>query len=113
MKNISFFYPIFLGHAKAKASASKASGCFIGGNPMGRGGTGKAEAAKLPDAGISLKQCPEKMSGRKRLATELRRSAGHEPWCTIPPGSTVGLNLSGRSTVSTRMAMANALGDCG
>jgi hypothetical protein len=24
------------------------------------GGTGKAEAAKLPGAGISLKQCPEK-----------------------------------------------------
>jgi len=24
------------------------------------GGTGKAEAAKLPDAGISLKQCPGK-----------------------------------------------------
>jgi hypothetical protein len=33
-----------------------------------RDGTGKAEDAKLPDAGISLKQCPEKMSGRKRLA---------------------------------------------
>jgi len=26
----------------------------------------KAEAAKLPDAGISLKQCPERMSGRTR-----------------------------------------------
>jgi hypothetical protein len=25
-----------------------------------KGGTGKAEAAKLQDAGISLKQCPEK-----------------------------------------------------
>jgi len=25
-----------------------------------KGGTGKAEAAKLLDAGISLKQCPEK-----------------------------------------------------
>jgi len=32
----------------------------MGGNPMGKGGTGKAEAAKLPDAGISLKQCPGK-----------------------------------------------------
>jgi hypothetical protein len=32
-----------------------------------KGGTGKAEAAKLPDAGISLKQCPEKMSARKTL----------------------------------------------
>jgi len=32
------------------------------------GGTGKAEAAKLQDAGISPKQCPKKMSGRKRVA---------------------------------------------
>jgi hypothetical protein len=38
-----------------------------------RDGTGKAEAAKLPDAGISLKQCPEKMSGRKRLAYGTRK----------------------------------------
>jgi hypothetical protein len=28
------------------------------------GGTGKAEAAKLQDAGISLKQVPRKMRGR-------------------------------------------------
>jgi hypothetical protein len=33
-----------------------------------RDGTGKAEGAKPQDAGISLKQCPEKMSGRKKLA---------------------------------------------
>ena len=32
------------------------------------GGDGKAEGAKVPGAGISLKQCQEKMSGRKRLA---------------------------------------------
>jgi hypothetical protein len=57
MKNI-LFLSHFLGHPKAKASASKASGCFIGGNPTGKGGTEKAEAAKLPDAGSSLKQCP-------------------------------------------------------
>jgi len=30
------------------------------GTQWSNGGTGKAEAAKLPDAGISLKQCPEK-----------------------------------------------------
>jgi hypothetical protein len=48
MKNISFFYPIFLGQPKAEASASKASGCFMRGNPVVcKGGTGKAEAAKL------------------------------------------------------------------
>jgi hypothetical protein len=48
------FCPIFLGH-------SKASGCFMGGEPNGvEGGAGKAEAAKLPGAGISPKQCPRK-----------------------------------------------------
>jgi len=40
-----------------RASASKASGCILGGARNGsQGGTEKAEAAKLPDAGISLKQ---------------------------------------------------------
>ena len=39
-----------------------------------RDGTGKAEGAKLQDAGISLKQCPEKMSGRKRLAYRTRKA---------------------------------------
>ena len=34
---------------------------------MCKGGTGKAEDAKLQDAGISPKQCPEKW-GRKRAA---------------------------------------------
>ena len=33
----------------------------MGGNPNAvKGGTGKAEGAKLQDAGISLKQCPGK-----------------------------------------------------
>jgi len=66
---MSPFSAPFSWHPEARASASKASGCFIGGNPMGvEGGTGKAEAAKLQDAGISPKQCPKKMSGRKRVA---------------------------------------------
>jgi hypothetical protein len=30
-----------------------------------KGGTGKAEAAKLQDAGISLKQCPGKCAAEK------------------------------------------------
>ena len=44
----------------------------MGGNPNAvKGGTGKAEAAKLQDAGISPKQWPKKMSGRKRPPTGL------------------------------------------
>jgi hypothetical protein len=50
------------------SGASKSGGCcfqserlLYGREPnVCKGGTGKAEAAKLPDAGISLKQCPEK-----------------------------------------------------
>jgi hypothetical protein len=37
-------------------------------------GAGKAEAAKLPDAGISLKQCPRKCVAEKGWRTELGRS---------------------------------------
>jgi hypothetical protein len=47
-------------------TAPKASGCFLGGTQEIfialsedlLGGTGKAEAAKLPGAGIIPKQCP-------------------------------------------------------
>jgi hypothetical protein len=50
-----------------------ANRCFRTGQTMVqvtwcKGGTGNAEPAKLSDAGISLKQYAEKMSGRKRLA---------------------------------------------
>jgi len=44
-----------------------------------KGGTGKAEAAKLPDAGISLKQCPEKWAVEKERPTELGRPAQYRP----------------------------------
>src|SRR6266481_3025238 len=48
----------------------------MGGNPNAvKGGTGKAEAAKLQDAGISPKQWPKKMCGRKRLAYPTRRKS--------------------------------------
>src|SRR5271165_7026631 len=36
-ENFSFFCRIFLGHPEARASASKASGCFMGGNPASFG----------------------------------------------------------------------------
>jgi hypothetical protein len=40
----------------------------------GKGGTGKAEAAKVPDAGISVKQCPEKLAAEKCWPAEPERS---------------------------------------
>ena len=69
-----FSAPFFLGHTKARASASQSERMLCGREPNAvRDGTGKAEAAKLQDAGISLKRCPEKKSGRKRLAYRSRK----------------------------------------
>ena len=42
----------------------------MGGAHWVKGGTGKAEAAKLPDAGISLKPCPENEWQKKGLPAE-------------------------------------------
>jgi hypothetical protein len=60
MKMSPFSAPFFWGTQKRAAALWEGTQWY-------KGGTGKAEAAKLPDAGISLKQCPEKW-GRKRLA---------------------------------------------
>ena len=45
------------------------------GTQWGKGGSGKAEDAKLQDAGISPKQWPKKRSGRKRLAYRTRQQS--------------------------------------
>jgi len=63
-----FSAPFFLGHLKRGLLLPKRVAALWEGTQWCKGGTGKAEAATLQDAGISLKQCPEKMSGRKRLA---------------------------------------------
>jgi hypothetical protein len=55
----------------------------MGGTHRVKGGTGKAEGVKLPDAGISLKQCPRKMKDRKRwnlLNWEDRCGIGRDMW---------------------------------
>jgi hypothetical protein len=64
MKMSPFSAPFFWG-TKSEGSASKASGCFMGGTPWCKGGTGKAEDAKLPDAGISQKPCAGKCAAEK------------------------------------------------
>src|SRR6266704_3211686 len=53
-----FSCPIFLGHPEARASASKASGRFMGGNPM------------------LLRAEPGKQRPRRRRTQELARSSG-------------------------------------
>src|SRR5713101_2957543 len=62
-----FSCPIFLGHPEASGFCFQSERLLYGREPNAvEGGTGKAEAAKLQDAGINPKQWPRKMSGRKR-----------------------------------------------
>src|ERR1700683_1587670 len=55
-----FSCPIFLGHPKARGRCSQGERVLYGRDLWRSGGTGKAEHAKLPGAGIGPKQCPEK-----------------------------------------------------
>jgi hypothetical protein len=58
---MSPFSAPFSGAPKSEGFCFQSERLLYGREPMVcKGGTGKAEAAKLPDAGISLKQCPEK-----------------------------------------------------
>ena len=78
-----FSAPFFWGTEKREAAAPKPSDCISGGaqeifggvSEDFLGGNGKAESAKVPGAGIWPEAVPRKMRGRKRLATELGRSA--------------------------------------
>jgi hypothetical protein len=55
-----FSAPFFWGTQKRGLLLPKRVAALWEGTQCCKGGTGKAEAAKLQDAGISLKQCPEK-----------------------------------------------------
>jgi hypothetical protein len=55
----SFFLPHFLGAPRSEwLLLPKRVAALWEGTQWGKGGTGKAEDAKLQDAGISPKQCP-------------------------------------------------------
>src|SRR5215471_5543245 len=60
-----FSCPIFLGHREARGRCSQGERVLYGRNLCCLGGTGKAEAAKLPGAGIGPKQCPGKCAPEK------------------------------------------------
>jgi hypothetical protein len=55
-----FSTPFFWGTRKRRLLLPKRAAALWEGTQWGKGGTGKAEDAKLQDAGISLKQCPGK-----------------------------------------------------
>ncbi len=59
-ENVSFFCPIFWGTQKRGLLLPRRPAALWEGTRWCKGGTGKAEDAKLQDAGISLKQCPGK-----------------------------------------------------
>jgi hypothetical protein len=63
-----FSAPFFWGTQKRGPLLPKRAAALWEGTQWCKGGTGKAEAAKLPDAGIEPEAVPRKMSGRKRLA---------------------------------------------
>ncbi len=55
-----FSAPFFWSTQKRRPLLPKRTAALSEGTQWGKGGTWKAEDAKLQDAGISLKQCPEK-----------------------------------------------------
>ena len=67
-----FSAPFFWGTQKRGLLLRKRAAALWEGTQWGKGGTGKAEAAKLQDAGISPKQWPKEMSGRKRQTYRTR-----------------------------------------
>ena len=73
-----FRAPFSWGTQKREAAAPKASGCFMGGTLCRSGGTGKAEAAKLPGAGIGPKPCPGKCAAENRTLAELSHNGDGE-----------------------------------
>ena len=80
-----FCCPIFLGYPKASGCCFQSERLLYGREPDAvEGGTGKAEAAKLPGAGIGPKQCPEnarQKKGKPRESAEVS-IAQQTPECT-------------------------------
>jgi len=60
MEMSPFSAPFFRAPKSGGLLLPKRASALQEGTRWSKGGTGKAEDAKLPDAGISLKQCPEK-----------------------------------------------------
>src|SRR6266436_4435611 len=65
METSPFSCPIFLGHPDARGRCSQSERVLYGRDLCCSGGTGKAEPAKLPGAGIWPEAVPKKMDSRK------------------------------------------------
>src|SRR5258708_39722358 len=96
-----FSCPIFLGHPEARGRCSQSERLLFGRDLRRSGGTGKAEAVKLPGAGIGPSSAQENEWGKKpgapnsvtltmgvggvrrasqRRGSELRACRGREEW---------------------------------
>src|SRR5690349_20731150 len=73
-----FSCPIFLGHPEARGRCSQGERVLYGRDLCCSGGTGKAEHAKLPGAGIGPKQCPGKCVAEKGHTKLSRNQLGCE-----------------------------------
>src|SRR6266446_5979938 len=65
-----FSCPIFLGRPEARGRCSQGKWLLYGRDLRRSGGTGKAEAAKLPGAGIGPKPCPRKCAAEKEYLSK-------------------------------------------
>src|SRR5437016_13481814 len=79
-----FSCPIFLGHPEARGRCSQGERLLYGRDLCRWGGTGKAEAAKLPGAGIGAKQCPGKFGTEKGRLIQLSENSAREPGAVEP-----------------------------
>ena len=105
-----FSCPIFLGHPEARGPCSQGERVLYGRDLCCSGGAAKAEAAKLPDAGISLKQCPEKSAAEKGWPTEQERSVPYQPSYVSRQSGTEEIS---RATIATAPTMAlDSSGSC-
>src|SRR6267154_1053375 len=76
------------------------------GTQWGKGGTGKAEAAKLQDAGISPKQWPKKMSGRKKHLDVVHVSHSPDDESLDSSGAGPSISCTGRVNERHRLGYA-------
>jgi len=94
-----FSCPIFLGHPEARGRCSQGERVLYGRDLCRSGGTGKAEAAKLPGAGIGPKQCPRKCVAEKAVCTRLIENPAEQKHLDSRSGkSRLGKRPSGKST---------------
>src|SRR5712692_10504768 len=74
METSPFSAPFSWGTREARGRCSQGERVLYGRDLCRSGGTGKAEAAKLPGAGIGPKQCPGKCAAEKEPPTGLNKN---------------------------------------